>query len=94
MHINGANDSEDIALPDFPAEDPLVVLDDSLVSSSAYRIPKNLLDESMMSNNSFADSPSFMERNVKLLDSEKGLEVIGRQLAKERNVRNGFVLWN
>lgn len=88
----------EIGFNDSPLEDPpLVALDDSLVTeevseigksnlSSAYRTTKNSLDDSLMSNASFADSPSFMERNTKLIDSQKGLEMIGRQLATERNV--------
>lgn len=99
MKINGNESNGDIKFPDLTLDEPLAVLDDSLVNeeevsdiakpnhhSSGYRITRNLLHDSLASNNSFADSPSYMERHAKLIDSEKGLEVIGRQLATERNV--------
>jgi len=46
------------------------------------------LDESgsIYNSDSICDSPSFKEKNIRLTDTDKGLEMIGRKLAQEQNI--------
>lgn len=57
--------------------DSAVTMDESAFLNTSYGVMEK----------SFLDSPMYKERHLKLVDVEKGLEMIGRELAKEKNIK-------
>lgn len=58
-------------------------------SGNSTQAAMNFLDEtgSIYSSDTVCDSPSFIERSIRLTDMQKGLETIGRELAREYNIK-------